>query len=184
MNSDWDFAALHPSRLCLRYMLKNRWTMSTTPDEAAYDEYRENIGDVGEKLKCLWDQEKFCQSFTNVPKILAKAIAAAVGRGRPFSYSIGGFLGGSSHGRYGSYGYPKGGLHSDFFLPWLRNLRPQQYLNEQDWEKFKSWQEQLMKKEVLLSYFEIVEETRKPLRDKFYKEMRDREKRRSTDQPK
>jgi len=27
--------------------------MSTTPDEAAYDEYRENIGDVGEKLKCL-----------------------------------------------------------------------------------------------------------------------------------
>lgn len=117
-------------------------------------------------------------------KDLAKAIAAAVGRGRPFSYSIGGFLGGSSHGRYGSYGYPKGGLHSDFFLPWFRNLQPQQYLNEQDWERFKSWQEQLMKKEVLLSYFEIVEETRKPLRDKFYKEMRDRENRQSTDQPK
>ena len=28
----------------------------------------QNIGDVGEKLKCLCDQEKFCQSFTNVPK--------------------------------------------------------------------------------------------------------------------
>ena len=125
----------------------------------------------------------WCFQFLHV-KNLAKAIAAAVGRGRPFSYSIGGFLGGSSHGRYGSYGYPEGGLHSDFFLPWLRNLQPQQYLNEQDWERFKSWQEQLMKKEVLLSYFEIVEETRKPLRDKFYKEMRDREKRRSTDQPK
>jgi hypothetical protein len=112
---------------------------------------------------------------------LANAIASAVGRGRPFSYTIGGFIGGSSHGRYGSYGYPEGGLHSDFFLPWLRNLQPQQYLNEQDWERFKSWQEQLMKEEVLLSYFEIVEETRKPLREKFYKEMRDREERRSTD---
>ena len=29
-----------------------------------------NIGDVGEKLKCLCDQEKFCQSFTNVPQTL------------------------------------------------------------------------------------------------------------------
>ncbi|MFH1991587.1 MAG: cytidylate kinase family protein, partial [Pseudomonadota bacterium] len=28
----------------------------------------QGIGDVGEKLKCLCDQEKFCQSFTNVPK--------------------------------------------------------------------------------------------------------------------
>ena len=27
-----------------------------------------NIGDVGEKLKCLCDQDKFCQSFTNVPQ--------------------------------------------------------------------------------------------------------------------
>lgn len=114
---------------------------------------------------------------------LAKEIAAVVARGRHFSYSVGGFLGGSSHGRYGSYGYPKRGLHSDFFLPWLRNLRPQKYLNEQDWGRFKSWQDQVMKKEVLLSYFEIVEETRKPLRDKFYKKMSEREKRRSNDQP-
>jgi len=132
----------------------------------------------------LWDYLQlfgaWCFHFLQAND-LANAIAAAVGRGRPFSYTIGGFIGGSSHGKYGSYGYPEGGLHSDFFLPWLRNLQPQQYLNEQDWERFKAWQEQLMKEEVLLSYFEIVEKTRKPLRDRFYKEMRDREKRRSTD---
>jgi len=27
-----------------------------------------DMGDVGEKLKCLCGQEKFCQSFTNVPQ--------------------------------------------------------------------------------------------------------------------
>jgi len=132
----------------------------------------------------LWDYLQlfgsWCFHFLQAND-LANAIAAAVGRGRPFSYTIGGFIGGSSHGKYGSYGYPEGGLHSDFFLPWLRNLQPQHYLNEQDWERFKSWQEQLMKEEVLLSYFEIIEKTRKPLRDRFYKEMRNREKRRSTD---
>ena len=125
----------------------------------------------------------WCSHFLH-EKDLAKTIAAAVGIGRPFSYSMGGLIGGSSHGRYGSYGYPSGGLHSDFSLPWLRNLQPQQYLGEQDWKRFKSWQEQLMNEEVLLSYFEIVEETRKPLRDKCYKEMRDREKRQSTDKTK
>ncbi|MBU2623667.1 MAG: transposase zinc-binding domain-containing protein, partial [Proteobacteria bacterium] len=32
----------------------------------------EDIGDVGEKLKCLFDKEKFCQSITNIPKTLCK----------------------------------------------------------------------------------------------------------------
>lgn len=27
-------------------------------------------GDVGEKLKSLYNREKICQSFTNVPKVL------------------------------------------------------------------------------------------------------------------
>jgi len=114
---------------------------------------------------------------------LAKAIAAAVGKGRPFHYSMGGAVLGSSHGRFGSYGYPAGSLHSDFFLPWLRNLQSQRYLNEADWQKFEFWQEKLMNEEMLLSYFEIIEETRKPLREAFYKKMRDRKKRQRADQP-
>jgi hypothetical protein len=100
---------------------------------------------------------------------LARAIAKEVAEGRPFHYSIG-ILGSSS-----LYGYPEARLHSEF-LPWLRNLQPQKYITEQEWDTFRLWQEMLMKKEVLMQYYEIVDEIREPLRDAFYKKMRELEK--------
>ena len=82
---------------------------------------------------------------------------------------------GSSHGRYGTYGYPEASLHSDFFLPWLRNLQPQEYLTKHEWDTFRLWQEALMNEEVLMPFYHIVEETRKPLRDAFHKKIREYE---------
>jgi hypothetical protein len=104
---------------------------------------------------------------------LARMIAKEVAEGRPFHYSPMGIFH-SSSGRYGTYGYPEASLHSDFFLPWLRNLQPQEYLSKQEWDTFRLWQKQLMNDEVLMPYYEIVEETREPLRKDFYKRMRER----------
>jgi hypothetical protein len=100
---------------------------------------------------------------------LAKQIAKLVGAGRPFRD---GFYAGSG-GKYGHLGYPSI-MHGDFFLPWLRNLQPQGYLTEEDWEKFRSWQNKLMCDDVLMPFYALVEETRKPLRKKFYESLRKR----------
>lgn len=105
---------------------------------------------------------------------LARVIAKTVAQGRPFHYSTMGFLV-SSHSRYGALGYPEGSLHSAFFLPWLRNLQPQEYLTEQEWDTFRQWQKRLMDEEVLIPFYNIVEETRKPLRGDFYKKMHEYE---------
>ena len=105
---------------------------------------------------------------------LARAVAKEVAQGRPFHYSTMGIMG-SSHGRYGTYGYPEASLHSDFFLPWLRNLQPQEYLTKHEWDTFRLWQEALMNEEVLMPFYHIVEETRKPLRDAFHKKIREYE---------
>lgn len=101
---------------------------------------------------------------------LAIQIAKSVAEGRPFRD---GFYGSSSSGRYGYLGYP-GIMHDDFFLPWLRNLQPQGYLNEEDWEKFRSWQNELMCDDVLLPFYALIDETREPLRKKFYESLRKR----------
>ena len=47
-----------------------------------------DIGDVGEKLKSLCDQEKFCQSFTNVPKILFSRFPSASDQSVPLWFPL------------------------------------------------------------------------------------------------
>ncbi|MFH1080750.1 MAG: hypothetical protein V1766_10935 [Pseudomonadota bacterium] len=104
----------------------------------------------------------------------ARNIAKVVAEKRRFHYSPMSI--GSSHGRYGRYGYPEASLSSDFFLPWLRNLQPQEYLTEQEWDIFRQWQKTIMSKEVLIPFYNIVEETRKPLREAFHMKIREYEK--------
>ncbi|MHC5059924.1 MAG: hypothetical protein ACYTFK_02410 [Planctomycetota bacterium] len=94
-------------------------------------------------------------------------IAETVGK-LPFSYGMHGI---NTDGRYGHLGYPTM-LHSDFFIPAMNNLREQQYLSDADWDKLRECQDALMNDEILISYYKIVEKTRKPLRDQFYERIR------------
>ncbi|MBU0699654.1 MAG: hypothetical protein ABIK98_06590 [Pseudomonadota bacterium] len=48
-----------------------------------------DIGDVGEKLKCLCDQEKFCQSFTNVPKTQNTQNQMSIENGHKLQFRVG-----------------------------------------------------------------------------------------------
>jgi hypothetical protein len=124
-----------------------------------------------------WDYLQLAGAWTLYflkEEVLANTIAKEVAKGRPFHYSSMGIIG-ARHGAYGIYGYPAASLHSDFFLPWLRNLQPQGYLTDQEWDTFRLWQKMLMNEEVLMPYYNIIEKTREPLRDAFYKKMRERE---------
>lgn len=132
---------------------------NANPDRRVNDDAWEYLQLLGAWLRYFLQEED-----------IARRIAKSVGEGRPFRS---GFYGHSTSGRYGHYGYP-GIMHQDFFLPWLRNLQPQEYLSEQDWEKFRSWQDALMNDEVLLPYYKLVEETREPLRKEFYERLRKR----------
>lgn len=124
-----------------------------------------------------WDYLQLVGAWTHYflkDETLSKTIASEIAHGRPFHYSEMAFII-SSRGRYGTYGYPGLSLHSDFYLPWLRNLLPKEHLSDQECKTFELWQEMLMKKEVLIQYYKIVEETRGPLEDAFYKNMREQE---------
>ena len=50
------------------YLMEDRFS----PKQIRRRKRDRDIGDVGEKLKCLFDKEKFCQSITNIPKTLCK----------------------------------------------------------------------------------------------------------------
>jgi len=102
---------------------------------------------------------------------LAKNIAKVVAEFRPFYSSIIGLS--SSEGRHG---YPEVDMRSGFFLPWLRNLQAQNYLKKEEWDTFRLWQKKLMDKEILKSFYIIYDEFRKPLRDDFYKKIKEKRK--------
>ena len=94
-------------------------------------------------------------------EITSEQIAKYVAQNRSFSSSP---FGHSSDGEFGIYGYPTI-MHSDFFLPWLINIRV--YITNDDWIKFNSWQDMLMDSKMLIDFYQIVERYREPLRNEY-----------------
>lgn len=91
-------------------------------------------------------------------------------------------LGFSSSQRFAIIGYPEVMLHADFFLPWLRNLQPQKYLSEAEWNEFRKWQNEIMDENMLQNYYRVVEKYRSPLRKAYYEKIREiRQKRKEID---
>lgn len=110
---------------------------------------------------------------------LSGVIAEEVGRLKPFRSFMHGY---SRDSRFEPYGYPTV-FYRDFFLPRPSNLEPQGYITGEDKNQFIRWQASLMSSELLLAYHKEVEKTRAPLRDEFYKRVRESQaKRESRDQ--
>lgn len=101
---------------------------------------------------------------------LSEEIAEEVGRLKPFRSFMHGYSGDS---RFEPYGYPTV-FYTDFFLPRPSNLVPQGYITGEDKNQFIRWQASLMSSELLLAYHKEVEKTRAPLREEFYKRLRER----------
>ena len=101
---------------------------------------------------------------------LSGEIAAEVGRLKPFDSVPHGYSGRS---QFEPYGYPTDHW-GDFCLPKPRNLLPQGYMKQDDIDQFLKWQASLMSSDLLLAYHEEVEKTRAPLREEFYKRLRER----------
>lgn len=100
---------------------------------------------------------------------LSSEIAAEVGRLKPFHGFIHGYSGRS---KFEPYGYPTVDW-GDFCLPKPRNLLPQGYMNKDDIDQFLKWQASLMSSDLLLAYHKEVEKTRDPLREEYYKRLRE-----------
>lgn len=110
---------------------------------------------------------------------LSGEIAAEVGRLKSFDSVPHGYSGRS---QFEPYGYPTDHW-GDFCLPKPQNLLSQGYMRQDDIQQFLKWQASLMSSDLLLAYHEEVEKTRAPLRDEFYKRVREsRAKRESRDQ--
>jgi len=103
-------------------------------------------------------------------KALAREIADEIGRLRPLDNLRRGY---SSNSRFEPYGYPSVHRFSDFGLPRQENLLAQGYLAKDDISRILGWQALLMDETALLDYHLIVEKTRKPLREEFYRKLRE-----------
>ena len=96
----------------------------------------------------------------------ADRIAKFVGEFKPFSSAIGG-----GHDRFDHYGYPS--LHfSDFAIK--RPANP--YISKAGWSKLQRIAKETMTEAVLMPYYRQVEQTREPLRKKFWERVRAAEK--------
>jgi hypothetical protein len=100
---------------------------------------------------------------------LSGEIAAEVGRLKPFHSFLHGY---SGHSQFEPYGYPASHW-GDFCLPKPHNLLPQGYMTRDDIQQFLKWQASLMSSDLLLAYHKEVEKTRSPLREEFYKRLRE-----------
>jgi len=100
---------------------------------------------------------------------LSIEIAVEVGKLKPFRS----FMHGSSgQSQFEPYGYPLINW-GDFALPKPQNLLPQGYMSQDDIQQFLKWQASLMSSDLLLPYYEEVEKTRAPIREEYYKKLRE-----------
>ncbi|MBN2182628.1 MAG: hypothetical protein JW715_12010 [Sedimentisphaerales bacterium] len=104
-------------------------------------------------------------------------IASEVGKLKPFHSYLHGYSGQS---KFEAYGYPSV-FHGDFFIPRMNNLMTQGYITEKDIKQIICWQEMLMNEDLLISYHKEIEKTRSPLREQYYKELREKKKERNKD---